>query len=59
MSLKYLENAFYMNIETGSVAHAQEWEADFLESGDSCFSEWSGGVLVQVEEDKNGNWIEV
>lgn len=55
---KYLEeNKFYMNVHTGSVAVAQEWEKDFedREDKEQSWEEWEGGSLIEVIE-KDDKW---
>jgi len=57
---KYLdEGKFYMNPCSGSVATAEEWEQDFLDTPESIkWQSWGGDNLIEVEKIDN-EWIEV
>ena len=48
---------YYMNIETGSVDTKEGWNYE-NESGETV-NAVDLGEVVEVEKDKNGNWIEV
>ena len=48
---------YYMNIETGSVDTKEGWNYE-NEAGE-IVNAVDLGEVVEVEKDKNGNWIEV
>lgn len=55
-------DAYYMHINTGTVAKGYEWLDDYLlavmHDDSLAFEDWSGDALVIVERDEQRSWIE-